>query len=231
MISRFLLTAVVCLLGGDLGGQPPRVGYQLTDPVARRQQRDWAFEYAGGSTQARALVEEEIYGDDAAATLVSISKPVARLLVAFHASGRLAKLPSPQAFLNTVLRNNYRDEMVIFTIKSAEELSDPKCFQAFLEMPLEFVFHLRKLSSGADEVRARRSSSTPCFNHSGPASSSPVGSADLPSPSPSGSEIKAEYLQLPAFNDRALAGSVGLVVFVLLLIWRRRRYLARGLPA
>jgi hypothetical protein len=230
MISRLLLTLVVCLPGAEIGGQSSGLSSQLADPQSRRLQRDWAFEYAGSSPEARAFVEDEVYGDDAAKTLLLISKPIARKLVAFHASGRLTKLPRPQAFFTTVSRNNHRDEIVLFTVKFAEELSEPDCFQAFLERPLEYALYLRKLSSGAAEVRARRTA-TASFNTSVELCSSQTSTPDLSAPSPNSSEIKTDYPQLPAFNDRALAGTAGLVLFVLLLIWRRRSYLARRLPA
>src|SRR5260370_17756963 len=68
----------------------------------------------------------------------------------------MAKLRRPRALLGVIAQPRHGDDVALFAIRHAGQLTDPDCFDAYLLNPLEYAMGLKQLSAGAAEVRARR---------------------------------------------------------------------------
>src|SRR5579871_2546737 len=161
MFRRILFGSVLCLLmaaPADLFGQFNPHGSRFDpyapglDPRVRRAWREKAVAAVG--PKARDFVETQ--GDEAAAAILACSRPVAVKLVAFHASGTLDKLPWPRALLGVIAQPRHGDDVALFAMYHAGELTDSDSFTAYLSSPLEYALGLKPLATGAAEVRARR---------------------------------------------------------------------------
>lgn len=122
------------------------------DPRMRRALRERAVAYAGEGS--REFVETQ--GDAAVAAIFACSQGGARKLVEFNNSGKLAKLPRPADLLRVIAQPGNGDDVGVYAIQHANELTDVDNFDAYLLNPLEYAYALRPLSEGAAEVRARR---------------------------------------------------------------------------
>jgi len=195
-MHRMLLGAVLLLLPAAAPGQfnPYAPPVQVdNDPRTRRALRERAVAYAGPSS--REFVETQ--GDAAVAALFACSQPAAGKLVEFHNSGGLAKLPKPGDLLRVIAQPGNGDDVLLYAIQHANELSDVDCFDAYLLNPLEYAYALRPLGEGAAEARARRLSAH---------------AATIP--------------WRVTLDGRAIALGGGILAIVLFLWWRRRRQMA-----
>lgn len=123
-----------------------------TDPRVRRALRERAVAYAGEFS--REFVETQ--GDPAVAAIFACSQPGAQKLVEFYNSGELGKLPRPADLLRVISQPGNGDDVVLYAMQHATELTDVDNFDAYLFSPLDYAYALRKLSEGAAEARARR---------------------------------------------------------------------------
>lgn len=169
-------------------------GYRTSaDPRVRRAHREAAVAKVGPS--ARDFVETE--GDEAVAAIFACSKPVAVKLVEFYASGEMGKLPRPRELLLGIAQPGQGDDVALWAIQHAGELTDADSFDAFLISPLEYALGLKQLAAGASEVRARRLSR--------------VGAART-----------SEAASLVGNRKLAIIGGAVLLSIVGLVQWRRR---------
>ncbi len=122
------------------------------DPRARRALREQAIAYAG--IESRNFVETG--GDVAAWAVLSCSQSVAQMLVEFYASGRLGLFPRPGDLLLAIARPNNGDDVAVWAMEHAGELTDPDYFDAFCADPLSYALELRQLSVDAAALKERR---------------------------------------------------------------------------
>jgi hypothetical protein len=122
------------------------------DPRVRRANREMAVAIVGPG--ARDFVETQ--GDEAVAAIFACSKPVAVKLAQFHASGELGKLIRPRDLLRVIAQPGHGNDVALWAIHHAGELTDTDCFDAYLMSPLEYALGLKPLEAGAAEARARR---------------------------------------------------------------------------
>jgi LPXTG-motif cell wall-anchored protein len=122
------------------------------DPRLRRANREQAVAAVGPI--ARDFVET--HGDEAVAAIFACSKPVAVKLAEFYASGEMGKLPRPRDLLRVVAQRGHGDDVALWAIEHARELTDTDSFDAYLQSPLEYALNLKLLSAGAAEARAWR---------------------------------------------------------------------------
>jgi len=149
-VAALLITAPAGLFGqSNPYARPPAWN---PDPRARRALREQAVAYAG--IEARSFVETQ--GDAAAWAVLSCSQPVAQMLVEFHSSGRLDLLPRPCALLMAIARPNHGDDVAVWAMEHAGELTDPDHFEAFCADPLSYALELRQLSVDAAALKERR---------------------------------------------------------------------------
>lgn len=137
--------------------QPPWEQVSRNGPRERRALREKAVETAG--PESRAFVEA--YGEDAVAAIFACSSAGIQKLIEFHASGGLGRLPQPRDLLKAVARPKQGDEVIAWAADHEAELSDPDSLQAFINAPLEYALGLKRLSEGAEELRAARTNSQP----------------------------------------------------------------------
>lgn len=123
-----------------------------SDPRVRRAHREKAVATIGPI--ARQFVET--YGEEAVAAIFACSKSVAVKLAEFHASGELGRLPRPRDLLCVIANPRHRDDVALWAIGHASELTDPDSFDAYLANPLEYAMGLRALQTGAASVRTNR---------------------------------------------------------------------------
>jgi hypothetical protein len=201
MIRSITYGSVMCFLlaqPSDLFAQYSPYGNRSdsyppgTDPRAQRARRESAVARVG--SYSRDFVET--YGDEAVAAIFACSKAVAVKLVEFHVSGEMGKLPRPHDLLRAIAQPRHGDDVALWAIHHARELTDTDSFVAYLASPLEYALGLKQLQTGAAEVRARR------LNQS--AITTTPGVASLSS------------------NGR-LGIAVVVLVIVGLLLWRRRK--------
>jgi len=160
MIRRILYGSVLCFLmapPAELFGQfIPNGSFDLyapnLDPRVRRAWREKAVAKVGPN--ARDFVEKQ--GDDAVAAIFACSRPVAVQLVEFYSSGELGKLPLPRGLLAVIADPRHGDDVALWAIYHARELSDTDSFDAYLRSPLDYALGLKKLATGVAEARARR---------------------------------------------------------------------------
>ncbi len=164
------------------------------DPRARRARREQAVAKAG--LIARDFVETE--GDEAVAAIFACSKPVAKQLAEFYATGGLGRLPRPGDLLCAIALPGNGDDVALWAIRHADLLEDTDCFKAYVESPLEYTCGLKQLAAGAAEARARRLN----------------GLAGGPPQATAAPQITQQELILV---------SCGCLVLVALWIWRRRQ--------
>ena len=145
---------------------------------------------------AREFVEKQ--GDFAVAAIFACSRPVAVKLVQFYSSGDLDELPRPTDLLRAIAQPGNGDDVAIWAIRHAGELTDKDSFDAFVRSPLDYALGLKQLAAGTAEVRAWR-----------------LNQAAMTTTTPSRA--------VPLSDDQKLgiaaAAGVALVGF---LIWRRR---------
>ena len=119
-------------------------------------------------------------------------------LCEFHASGEMGKLPRPRDLLRVIAQPRHGDDVALWAIDHARELTDMDCFDAYLLNPLEYALGLKQLAAGAAEARAWR------LNQ--------AANAHMPAPAwHTGNE------------GLLIAGAVGFVVIVALLLRRRKQ--------
>jgi hypothetical protein len=161
MIRWITFGSVLCVLmapPADLFGQFNPGGSRFDpyapglDPRVRRAWREKAVAAVG--PKARNFVETQ--GDEAVAAILACSRPVAVKLVEFYSSGELGKLPWPRALLGVIAQPRHGDDVALWAINHAGELSDSDSFDAYVSSPLEYALGLKQLATGAAEVRARR---------------------------------------------------------------------------
>jgi hypothetical protein len=167
------------------------------DPRLQRYWRDQAVAYAGGSPQARNLVEA--YGEAATAALLFCSPRVARQLVAFCDAGGLDKLHRPKELLTVIGQPSHGDDVCLFILTNADQLAEADACDVFLMSPLEFSLSLKSLSTEVDAVRAYRQSAQ------------------------AGRQSGAGQITL---DPRTIAVGGGALALVLLIWWRRSRQVA-----
>jgi hypothetical protein len=196
---------LVCVSFTLLAAQPARLSAQFNpygnrtnsyeqgaDPRLRRAFRERAVAAVG--PVARDFVET--HGEEAAAAIFACSKPVAEKLAQWHASGGLGKVPRPRDLLFTIAQPRHGNDVALWAIQHATELTDTDCFDAYLFNPLEYALGLKQLAAGAAEARARRLS--------------PPVTATRQAPFP--------------LTNEQVTGVVVIGFFVMLvLLWRRRR--------
>ena len=160
----------------------------------RRAYREKAVAAVGPN--ARDFVETQ--GDEAVAAIFACSRPVAVKLAEFHASGEMAKLPRPRDLLRVIAQPRHGDDVALWAIHHAGELSDTDSFDAYLISPLEYALGLKRLAAGAAEVRARR------LNQAA-------------------TTAATWAVALSANEKLGIAVGVGFLVIVGLLLWRRKQ--------
>jgi hypothetical protein len=160
MIRRILFGIVLWVLlaaPADLFAQVNPYGSRF-DPYAPdldpRVRRAWREKAVAAVPSARDFVET--LGDEAVAAIFACSRPVAVKLVEFYSSGKMSKLPWPRSLLAVIAKPRHGDEVALWAIYHAGELSDPDSFTAYLSSPLEYALGLKQLATGAAEVRTRR---------------------------------------------------------------------------
>jgi hypothetical protein len=168
MIRLFTLGSALCLL---MAATPANLFAQIspaqsnpygsdTDPRLRRAYREKAVGIVG--TEARDFVES--MGDEAVAAIFACSKPVAIKLAAFHMSGDMGKLPRPRDLLRVIAQRQHGDDVALWAMRHAGELTDTDSFDAYLNNPLDYALGLKKLEAGAAEARAGRLNHTAMKN-------------------------------------------------------------------
>lgn len=208
MNSRVLLLAGLAIafspfpnvLAQGIGRQP---GLRpALDPWARRLIRERAVLHAGPG--ARAFVESEAYGDEAALSLLMCSRMVSMQLASFHGHGGFELLHRPKELLHAIAQPSGRDAVAMWVMQHAGELTDPEYADVFLTSPLEFALGLRQLHAAVMERHPARE----------------------------------EWSLLPygrtvgqTAGIKPLVLLAGLIAIIGLLIWRKRRQLARDAPA
>jgi hypothetical protein len=197
MKTRFLFTALlaVCLPVSDLCGQfNPNAGREM--PPVKQWERNLlnaqAIDYAGPS--ARPLLQS-VNGDPAAAiALLRCSPYGATQLSAFYLSGGLSKLPRLRDFLIVIAQPNGGDTALMYIVSHANELTDVRCSELFLQTPFDFILGSKQLPAAKAEQGDKRLGSL--------WSSSSI---------------------LPDSNNRSFAWGVGLLGLVgMLILWKRR---------
>ena len=101
------------------------------DPRVRRAYREQAVAVVGPI--ARDFVET--HGEEAVAAIFACSRPVAVKLAEFHASGELGKLPRPRDLLRVIAQPRHGDDVALWAIHHARELTDMDSFDAYLHQP------------------------------------------------------------------------------------------------
>lgn len=144
---RWLVCGLALGMTGELAAQT-----YVEHPVLRRARREKAVEYVGA--EARAFVESPL-GDVAAAALLSLSQPAAMRLVAFYNSGQLYQLPQPGNLL-WVIGQQHSDDVALWALAHAEELSDPDNMAAYLASPKEYTLNLKFMVATTPEARAAK---------------------------------------------------------------------------
>jgi hypothetical protein len=162
MMRRVTWSGVLCLLitasSADVFGQFNPYGNKANqnaaaaDPRVRRAQREQAVAAIGDV--ARDFVET--HGDEAVACIFACSTPVAVKLAEFHAAGEMAKFPRPRDLLRVIAQPRHCDDVALWAMQHARELTDRDCFDAYLLSPLEYALGLKSLAAGAAEARAWR---------------------------------------------------------------------------
>ena len=162
MIRWITLGSVLCFLmaasPADLFAQFNPYGNRSNpygpdaDPRVRRAYREKAVATVGPN--ARDFVETQ--GDEAVAAIFACSRPVAVKLAEFHASGEMGKLPRPRDLLRVIAQPRHGDDVALWAIHHAGELTDTDSFDAYLISPLDYALGLKQLAAGAAEARARR---------------------------------------------------------------------------
>jgi hypothetical protein len=122
------------------------------DPRVRRAYRERAVATVG--PEAREFVETQ--GDEAVAAIFACSKPAAVKLAEFYASGEMGKFPRPRDWLRVIAQPGYGDDVALWAIAHAGELTDTDSFDAYLLSPMEYALGLKQLAAGAADARARR---------------------------------------------------------------------------
>ncbi len=171
------------------------------DPRARRAWREQAVANVGPI--ARDFVETQ--GDEGVAALFACSKPVAIKLAQFHASGELGRLPRPRDLLVAIAIPGCGDDVALWAIGHAAELSDRDSFDAYLMSPLEYALGLKPLAAGAADVRARR------------LQQAAIAMRPAAAPQANGWEQMAPETKL------CIAGGVFLIGAVAIVMWKRRQ--------
>jgi hypothetical protein len=131
-------------------GPPAFAQVYVPDQVRQRMWREQAVAMVGPS--ARSLVET--FGDDGCRAIFSCSGPVALQLCALHNSANLVCLPRPSDLLLVIAQPGAGDSVALFIIQHHMELRDICACEAFLVSPLDYSLQLKKLETGAAEVRA-----------------------------------------------------------------------------
>jgi hypothetical protein len=144
---RWLLCGVALYMTGELAAQTP-----VEHPLDRRMKREKAVEYVGA--EARSFVESPL-GDEAAAALLALSKSVAVKLVAFYNSGGLGQLPRAGDLLRVISQQRGND-IALWAIDHAAELSDRENMDAYLASPCEYTLKLKFLVAPTPETRAAK---------------------------------------------------------------------------
>jgi hypothetical protein len=191
----FLMAAQPADLFGQVNPFGNRSNYETsTDPRARRAYRERAVATVG--PVAREFVETQ--GDEAVAAIFACSRPVAVKLAEFYACGDLGKLPRPRDLLRVIAQPGHGNDVALWAIQHAGELTDTDAFDAYLLTPLDYALGLKDLAAGAAEARARRLSQ--------------AAMATAPAAAP-----------LSAGEKLAFAGVVGSLVIGGYLLWRRKQ--------
>jgi hypothetical protein len=163
------------------------------DPRVRRAYREKAVAIVGPNS--RDFVET--HGDEAVAALFACTKPVAVKLAEFHVTGEMGKLPRPRDLLRVIAQPRHGDDVALWAIQHAGELGDVDCFDAYLLSPLDYALGLKPLEAGAAEARARRLNLA----------------------------VMTRTPAAPLSDEQklAIACSVGFLVIVGILLWRRKQ--------
>jgi hypothetical protein len=148
----FLMAALPVELFGQFNPYGPNPYGPNADPRLRRAHREQAVANVG--PKARDFVEAQ--GDEAVAAIFACSRPVALKLAEFHSSGELGKLPRPRDLLYVIAQPGHGDDVALWAIGHARELSDVDSFDAYVISPLDYALGLKALATGAAEARARR---------------------------------------------------------------------------
>jgi hypothetical protein len=154
-MRRFgLLCGFMGLLIGTPGyGQPPakvtRAPPERVDPRELRNERDRIVAVTGESI--RDFVET--YGEDAVVAIANCSQDVARKLGDFPG---WKTFPCPGNLLKAIGQPNHGDDVAMWALTHADELSDRDYFDAFVSEPLSYALSLKKLSEGAANVQRFR---------------------------------------------------------------------------
>jgi hypothetical protein len=179
----------------------------------RRANREKAVAKVG--SESREFVET--YGEDAVAAIFACSPQVGMKLVECHASGALAKLPSPCDLLRLIANPRHRDDVALWAVQHASELTDPDSFDAYLARPLEYALSLKPLKQGAAEVMATRIASRDTTTVSPAATPQAAQTATTPA-----TTVSAK-LKLLLDDDRVGITACGCMVMITLFaLWRRR---------
>ena len=89
----------------------------------------------------------ETHGEPAVAAIFACSQAAARKLVEFSNSGGLARLPRPADLLRVIAQRGHGDDVLLYAIRHANELTDVDHFNAYLS-PLEYVSRCVPLRKG-----------------------------------------------------------------------------------
>jgi hypothetical protein len=194
---RFVILVLVLPLEAQGQVQPynPYAPQQNIDARWRRALRENAIAWAG--EDARTFVEAQ--EDLAAVALLACSQPVARRLAEFGSKG-LAKLPRGAELLRVIVQPGAGDEVALWAIDHASELTDPDSFAAYCSNPLQYALNLKPLAEGTAEVRKQRLAAQTL----------------MPTEEPPAPETPASS----QLNGRVLAIIIGGVAIVALLAWR-----------
>jgi hypothetical protein len=203
MIPRFLMVMVLAWSPApNLRGQTVgNVAWRIP-AMSLRERLVVRQQAVAYAPYSRTLVNSGI-GDVAAFALLRCSQNGAAVLASFYASGGLGQLLRIQELLLVIAQPAGGDPACIYIIRHANELKGADCCNAFLASPFDYVWGLKQLPVTAEQRLAQHI------------------------PSPLASRPASGF----GYERRSVAWAVGLVGVVVLVLWWRRRRLARDLPA
>jgi hypothetical protein len=152
-----LALVIFCASSAELFAQSSYSSSKSADEAIRlRSTRDSAVAHCGSNAAARNFVESEEFGNEAAKALLNCSPEAGSQFAVFFDSGGLAKLARPKELLVLISEQSNADEIVKWIVEHQSELTDQDAADAFIAEPHTFLLSLRKLSTVAQERKAKR---------------------------------------------------------------------------
>ena len=153
---RLPLITLLVLFGSPAYGQFNSGKTSETEALRLRAARESAVAHCRSSTAARNLVESDEFGDEAAKAILNCSRESGCRLAEFYESGGLSKCSKPKELLVLISKQGNADDIVAWIISHQSDLTDRDAVDAFLNEPMTFVLSLRKISTAAQERKAKR---------------------------------------------------------------------------